>query len=146
METTIIMRYLLILLIATSFVACHKKEAQQSVATQRDSVLNEQRDLLKEYALCKCLYYANNKDSVVANDISISIYREISDYGDKSVYDLTDSASKKAANAILPTQIADYDGKKPILMRCLEFYKSKSLDSLVKSFDMTYKKNHDYSN
>lgn len=93
----------------------------------------QNRDWLKEYAFCKCLEYAT-KDSFLSNDLSVSVYKEIANY-DPSVYQIIDSLSRKKALEILPSQIADYDGKKAILVSCFNFYKSKTLDSVVKKMD-----------
>lgn len=102
------------------------------------SKLKENRALLKEYAFCKCLEYATKDSAFFKKDLSRAIYMEIASYY-YDAYDTIDSLSKKAASEIMPSQIADHNGEKAILLDCFIFYKSKVLDSLVKSLD---KKNY----
>jgi len=140
MEITINKIGLSILIIFSSFaIASCKREIKADIA--QDSILVKKQELLKEYALCNCVSLASNKDTVVNNDISLAIYREITDYTDLKVYKIIDSISKNAADSIHPSIIADYGDKKPILLDCITFYKSKKLDSLVKTFNVTIDNN-----
>ena len=125
---------LAVILIIFSLTSC-KTNQHETSDNPPGSSLEHKREWLKDYALCCCLLYASKRDTLISNDISFSIYREISNYGDDDVYKTIDSVSKKAASKIEPTQIADYNGKKPLLKGCIEYYNSMELDSLVKSFD-----------
>ena len=95
----------------------------------------ENRELLKQYALCKCLIYSFPNDSLIRSDLSMSIYRDISNYS-FIVYDEIDSITKQKVINFPPPIINDYLGKKLSLMLCINgYYKSYYLDSLVKKYD-----------
>ena len=92
------------------------------------------RTLLKEYAYCRCFQYASNDTVFLKNDISLSVYRDIANYN-FIAYNKIDSLSRLVALGIKPSQIADYQNKKAISFDCFLFYKSKRLNSLIKSLD-----------
>lgn len=103
-----------------------------------EAILKERRQWMKEYALCSCLSLVGKQDTVFRNDISQSVYVEITDYNrtsDKNIYKAVDSLSYKAFHSITPTQIADYEGKRTYLKSCIEFSQSKELDALIRSYD-----------
>ena len=103
-----------------------------------EATLKERRQWMKEYALCSCLSLVGKQDTAFRNDISLSVYVEITDYSRvtyKNIYRAVDSLSSKAFRSITPSQIADYEGKKPYMMSCIEFSQSKKLDSLIRSYD-----------
>ncbi len=122
------------------FISCNRQVFSEDLNFRRISRVTETRKLLKEYALCGCITYATDVDRL-KKDISHGIYIEISNYGDRDVYKKIDSMSKAAALGIKPSQIADYGYQKPLLLGCMNFYKSKKLDSLVRSFDRIYIRN-----
>lgn len=106
---------------------------------------SEKRQWMKEYALCSCLSLIAKQDTAIQDDISKSIYVEITDYTrtDKNnIYNAVDSLASKAIKSINPTQIADYEGRKPYMKSCIEFYQSKELDSLIRHYDSEYKSSH----
>jgi hypothetical protein len=126
--------FLLQFSLALLFFGCNissEKKTQKPI----DTTLQNKHKWIKEYALCSCIKFSYPADTVIANDISFGIYRDISDYGNNSIYRTIDSVSKKIAFGIKPSQISDYNKKKPSLQGCIEYYKSKKLDSIVKSFD-----------
>lgn len=98
------------------------------------SSLDNNRQLLKEFAYCKCLENANLDSNIFKNDVSISVYQEISNYNSE-VYTEIESAAMKYAKNIKPPILSDYRNKKTIFLDCFAFYKSISLDSLVKRMD-----------
>lgn len=98
------------------------------------SKLKENRVLLMEYAFCKCLQFASQDSLFFKNDVSIGVYRDIAQYY-SDAFDVVDSFSKRTSNKIVPSIIHDHNGKKAILKDCFFFFKSKELDSLVKSLD-----------
>ncbi|PWG81173.1 hypothetical protein DDR33_07230 [Pararcticibacter amylolyticus] len=103
--------------------------------------LSERRKWLKEYALCRCFWMIAKQDTAIQNDISQAIYVELTDYSstDKSnIYNAIDSLASIAVNSIEPTHIADYEGKKPYMKSCIEFSKSKALDSLIRRYESRY--------
>lgn len=98
------------------------------------SSIDNNRQLLKEFAYCKCIENANLDSNVLKNDISISVYQEISNYNSE-VYAEIESAAIKFAKNIKPTILSDHRNKKTVFLDCFAFYKSKSLDSLIKIMD-----------
>ncbi len=99
----------------------------------KSDVIIEQRQLLKEYALCNCIQYGY-KNIEVKTDISISIYYEQLLYGESIIKKIED-LSKQAVDSILPSSVTDYNFKKPIIASCIAFYKSEKLDSTIKKYD-----------
>ncbi len=93
-------------------------------------------EMLKDYALCQCIKEVSNDDSI-KNDISFSILTELADYHQKAMHGI-DSLTEKVVLNFEPAQIADYNGKKPYLLGCINYYKSKQLDSLIRTFDLKY--------
>jgi len=88
-------------------------------------------ELLKEYTYCKCILYSI-KDSSIQNDISLSVYQELSNYQIvNTVANKLDSAARIAAGKIKPSQLADYNNKKAVFFECFQFYKSKELKKLI---------------
>lgn len=101
------------------------------------SVFKEKRQWVKEYALCSCLSLISKQDRALQNDISKTVYVEITDYdrsGTRNIYKAIDSLAYKTFLSIEPSQIADYEGRKPYMKSCIEFSKSKQLDSLIRSY------------
>lgn len=118
--------HLAIVLLSLALSACN---INRTYGYKELSVKN-QRQNLKDYALCSCLKLAANSDSL-KNDISFSILNELSDYNAEALNKI-DSLSKIVVAEIQPSQIVDYEGKKPYLLSCIEYYRSKRLDSLIK--------------
>ncbi|SEB17031.1 Type VI secretion system (T6SS), amidase immunity protein [Pedobacter hartonius] len=109
-----------------------------------EAILKERRQWMKEYALCSCLSLVGKQDTAFRNDISQTVYVEITDYSrttKNNLYNAVDSLAYKAFNSITPTQIADYEGKKPYMMSCIEFSQSEELDSLIRRYDYQIQNN-----
>lgn len=117
------MKLFTILVIAAVIVGCKTPAA-----------IKESRERLKEYAFCRCLQYASPDTALIQQEISASVYADISAYS-LNVYSVIDSISKEAARKIKPVIHEDYEGKKAIVLNCFIFYKSNQLDSLVKKMD-----------
>ena len=117
-------------------VSIKKVESEHPVET--DTVLVSQRQLMKDYALCRCITKAYNMDSAINNDISLSFYHEELLYPE-NMQAVVDSLSDEIANSIVPSKYPDYKGKRAVIYICTDFYKSVKLDSLIKSFDHVIK-------
>lgn len=98
------------------------------------SKLKESRQLLKEYAYCKCFQYASGDTTYFMKDISMGVYFDLANYN-FSAYDKIDSLAKLAASEFKPFEIPDYQNKKAVFLNCFNFYKSKRLNTLVRSLD-----------
>ena len=130
------MKYLLIILVTFTQSAC---TVQKSSKKQ-----NENIELLKEVAYCKCLEHAmemnKGKDT---SDISLASVLERMDskgLSSKFVYPVLDSSAKLVVLTQYNSQFENEGkhenawNKNNYILSCLEFYKSQRLDSLVRSF------------
>lgn len=95
-----------------------------------DSLIMKERANLKKYALCKCLLNNYPDDSVLIYDGSMEGFFEMGAYGNHA-YELVDSLIKKRCRI----KYISKHQKKLFIMRCIDIYDSKELDSLVKSLD-----------
>jgi len=87
---------------------------------------------LKDYAFCRCLMYGFEKDSLQLTDASIGVLYELSDYSiTPAESKKLDSVAKSVISTLEPLQPADYGGKKAIILKCIEFYKSRNLKTLT---------------
>ena len=98
------------------------------------SKLKQNRQLLKEYAYCRCFQYASADTAYFMNDVSLSVYLDLANY-DFSAYDKIDSLSRMTVEEFKAFEIVDYQNKKAVFLNCFNFYKSKQLDSLIRSLD-----------
>jgi hypothetical protein len=140
MEIAMIMKKkhikLVIVLISTAFIylSCNTSKTLQGLPMNFEESLRHNQVLwLKDYAVCKCLYYGYEKDSVIKKDISTGILASIADHA-PYVYETIDSISLQIANSIKPYKISEYGNKKAVLLHCMEFYRSKKLDSIINKF------------
>ncbi|HEY8928350.1 MAG TPA: hypothetical protein VIM55_04115 [Mucilaginibacter sp.] len=113
---------------------CGSKGDAKKQAKIQDTTYQVKYKLFKEYALCSCMKYAFKDDTIMQNDISFTIYHQITDESPEW-YKSIDSLSKIAASRIEPSQIADYNGKKPRLQGCITYAQGMQLDSLLRSLD-----------
>lgn len=115
--------------LSLAFIFCQKREYPD-------------RNLLKEYAFCKCFHYANsNLDFFRKEDISLSVYREFAAGAPIELFNGIDSLAKVAAGNIKPSIIPDHGGKKAIIKWCFNFYNSKELNDLIQKFESDQNRN-----
>jgi hypothetical protein len=114
------MKYLLILvmvfLLLNPAVSQVKKSDKERVESYR------------KYFFSRCLILGLEKDKAFENDISATVLEQ--DAGEIAFTNHAvklDSLAQQFLTNITPFQIEDYGGKKPIFMRCLEFYESRRL-------------------
>lgn len=89
--------------------------------------------MIKDYSFCSCIEYSLGKD--LTNDI-----REV-DFSRALLFDISedvslcfsriDSMAKLESLKIESTQIQDYNNRKPVILKCLEFSRSNKIDSLI---------------
>ena len=92
--------------------------------------LSEERLKLKNYAFCKCLQNVYEGDTLFIQDGSSSGYFETGAYN-INVYDSVDSIAKIFSLKVYKS----YGNYSLGIMKCLDFYNSKELDELIRSFD-----------
>jgi len=99
-----------------------------------DSVMLSQRQLLKEYALCQCIYHAYDKMGMDSVESSLSIYHENLLYSYESEMAI-DSIAAFVSRSVEAPNSGDYKGRRAVLFTCTQFYKSRYLDSIILSLD-----------
>ena len=125
-------RYVIVTLFICSCSARVNVTSHDSGSIKGDK-LKQQRELLRDYALCSCLRFGY-KNTEVYSDISTPILLNQILYS-SFVSDLIKEKSKTYADNIKASEVADYNNKRPIIVSCMDYYKSSSLDSLIRSFD-----------
>ena len=115
--------FLLLIFIAS------KCDAQIINKTISENLSRERRNL-KNYAFCQCLRYSLKSDSLLIKDGSSAGYFEVGAYK-VNAFEMIDSISKAISNKIYKSK----EGKPLAIMKCLDFYNSKELDTLVNSLD-----------
>lgn len=93
-----------------------------------------QRELLKEYFLCVCITEGFKDKQIAENDISQAVYFDILQYSPEAFQAVKDYA-KKFIETLVPSPIEDLGNKSAIILSCIEKYKSKEVDKLIKSMD-----------
>jgi len=108
---------------------CPGAKTPDTVAV-RDSVefVSKEKKKLKDAAFCLCFKYGGRKyDSLLIKDGSMGGYFETSKYSYKA-FDVVDSAARSWSKNDYKSEYGDV----PLtIMKCLDFYRSSELDSLV---------------
>lgn len=93
----------------------------------------ELEKIYRQYVLERCVYFAFGEQKVFSGDISASVYYAAGDeFGSTNHSRMLDSLAKKKLSTITVTQIEDYEGAKPILMDCIDYYDSKELKEEIR--------------
>lgn len=93
-----------------------------------------QIEYMKDYFFCRCISHAYNNEfssEIWKNDISQGVLFDIGNMG--VYYKTLDSLAKIKAQMINPTQINDYQNKKPVIMKCLKFMRELNVKEIIKS-------------
>jgi hypothetical protein len=102
----------------------------------------EMREVYRQYFLARCIYIAFDEEIVRSKDISLAVYYAVGDeFGSTNHAHKLDSLAKKMVNSITPTQVDDYEGRKPILKDCIEYYESNELKREIIKILKTPRKN-----
>lgn len=120
-------------LACTLLFSCISNKTSNSFSVKssnRDTFVNKQRLLLRNYALCKCLLEKFPHDSSLVNDGTLEGYIELSEYGNLA-YEAIDSFVKKATLTKYPSKYK----KNLYIMKCADIYNSNELDSLIRRLD-----------
>lgn len=112
------------------------KNGEKKQRENRDSTLQvfiyKERIKLKNMAFCTCLYKSlPEADSILIKDGSGAAYVELGAYGIDAYIKVNDYAETYSAQ----TQYHSKYNKTLSVMKCLDFYNSPELDSLVRSLD-----------
>ena len=88
--------------------------------------------MIKDYAFCRCFEYSIDEDlkkEIRKIDFSQAMLFDIADLG--NIYKKIDSLALEESKKNQPVQIEDYGNRKPIIAKCLEFRRSKKLNSIL---------------
>lgn len=100
-----------------------------------NKISEERINMIRDYSFCSCFEYSLGKDlteDIREIDFSRALLFDISE--DVSLYfSKIDSMAKLESLKIESTQIQDYNSRKPVILRCLEFSRSNKIDSLIDS-------------
>ncbi|MDD4599295.1 MAG: hypothetical protein PHW35_15115 [Lentimicrobiaceae bacterium] len=94
---------------------------------------NKNREQLKEYFLCCCIYHGFNNTGIAELDNSKSIYFDILQYKLPAMQKV-DSLAKAFVNSM---EVSGYEKRKTrgIIILSIEEYKSKKLDTFIRTLD-----------
>jgi len=120
------MNKLLLILFVTSFVGC---DAQSKTGQNRKAV-DIERLRLKNYAFCMCLNRTYPKIDSITNDGSPAGYFELSAYGIPA-FEVIDSLAVAYSRKPYKSKYNRNLG----MMKCLDFYNSKELESAIVELD-----------
>lgn len=124
-------RYGFTLLLAVLFVSCNNYKRY----LKAHELMNVDFErTYRDYALCKCLQFGYDNPEILKEDISTGVYMDFSQHtlAFHGTSQKLDSLARLVADSIQPSQIADYGGKKAVMLDCIEFYNSELLKKNVK--------------
>ena len=108
-----------------------KSQDYAKMSPQDFSKIETRQELLKDYAVCSCIYFGNKKDTVFKKDNSFSVLADITQFPPE-VYNEVDKFVEEYASRIPNSRIGDYANQKPVLFKCVSLYKTEKLDSLIR--------------
>jgi len=127
---------LFILAIAISFysytgiaVTAMQKNAGKSAKKPSKSIIAAERLKLKNAAFCECMYNSF-PDTVFENEGSQAGYVELGRYSFKAYETIIEFAKEQSQK-----NYSSKNNRNLGMMKCLDFYNSKELDSLVRKLD-----------
>ena len=131
--------FLAVFLVSVSSTACGQGIVNKSYLQKVDSpYLTQQQQLLKDYFLCSCINYGFKEDSLFLKDASLIIYTELLDYDYNDIQKVKQFAKKKndEGEAMKGERSADVKANRAIFDSCIEYYRGKELDLLIKSMQI----------
>jgi len=89
----------------------------------------------RDYVLCRCMEFGFGNDSLFKNDLSTGIYNDITLFSMhfNGAKQRLDSLAKHRADSITHSQIADHEGRKAVMLECIDYYNSKKLKQEIKA-------------
>ena len=93
-------------------------------------ILEEERLKLRNFAFCQCVLQLHKENTLLINDGSSAGYFEKGAYS-MEAYETIDCLSALFSNYVYLSK----EGHTLELMKCLDFYNSKELEWIIKSFD-----------
>lgn len=121
------MHLFFVLFVAFSSCAQDKSAAFSSIS---DSTLLTNRQILKDFFLCKCIDNGFKENNIFKSDHSVSVLVEMADYRAEA-FASVDSLAKTIAR----TPVSNLTGRRGLLINCIDYYNAKQLDDFVKGLD-----------
>ena len=118
---------LLLGVVLMSFMAAANSESESTH-------VKEQRELLKDYFLCKCLTVGFEEVQIDKYDCSPAVYFDIARYDPGAFHEVA-AYAKEFVASIEPSPIEDLGHRKAIIIHCIDKYKTKEVDDFIKSMD-----------
>lgn len=132
------MKKLLLIILSFNLASClFKGNPSKNPAVSKEVFVSEKAleqnhyRLLKEYAICQCLYAAPGNEAVAGQDVSPAVYANILNY--VGVDTLASLATKEGLN-LKPEKYSDYENKKAPFFRCSQWANSPAIDSLIRRY------------
>lgn len=118
--------------VSVSLTVCGQSTTSKSAEQKTDSTSAKQQQMLKDYFLCSCIDYGFKGDSLFFKDHSLTVYTEMLDY-DYSDIQRVKHLAKQVVGEI---PVSNYSGKRGVFVSCIEYYRGKEFDKLIKSMQI----------
>lgn len=128
----------IMIFVSVSLTACGQSTANKSTVQKVDSASLKQQQMLKDYFLCSCIDYGFKEDSLFFKDASLSVYTELLYYDYNDIQRVKQFAKQKVddGKAMKGETSADVKADRAVFGRCIEYYRGKELDKLIKSMQI----------
>ena len=108
-----------------------KKKVADITSVASDSLAEENFRLLKEFAICQCLYAVPETHPLKDLDISSSVYANLLGY---NAIDTLNRLAKIEGEKIVAEKYVDYNNKKAGFFRCSQWANSPRMLSLMRKY------------
>ena len=129
MDTKIVYIKLMIVCFTIS-ITTYGQAGAKPILLKANKTVAKQQQMLKDYFLCSCIDYGFKDDSLFFKDHTLTVYTEMLDYNYNDIQRI-DHLAEKIASEI---PMSNYSGKRGIFGNCMDYYRSRKLDKLIKSF------------
>jgi hypothetical protein len=129
--------YFIILLLIATLCMSYAQDKNQTKSQEKKSegnfqaLIEMERIRLKNLAFCNCLQKSLQADSILVADGTAAAYVELGAYGIDAYIKVGEYAESYANQ----THYNSKNHRSLALMKCLDFYNSLELDSLVRTLD-----------
>lgn len=119
----------IIFFVSVSITACGQSPNPKTIVQKTDSTSAKQQQMIKDYFLCSCIDNGFKSDSLFFKDHSLAVYTEMLDYD----YNDIERVKAFAKQVVDEIPASNYSGKRGVFGSCIEYYRGKELDKLIKS-------------
>jgi hypothetical protein len=119
----------IVFLVNLSLTVNGQNSTNEPTVQKIDSTSTKQQQMLKDYFFCTCIDYGFKGDSLFFKDHSLTVYIEMLEYDYNDIFRVKQFA-KQVVNEI---PVSNYSGKRGVFGSCIEYYRGKELDQLIKS-------------